>query len=128
MALENAVVEHEINKVELVADQDALLPRLETEAPPQFEQEFLYLIQQGVFQSRFAHDFLGSDSEEFDHVGVAEDQGGLVGLPFGSQRLPNLRIRQVKIESGRVHEFSLVSPMISPGSLGCLPQRRGWAR
>ena len=38
MAFEDAVVEHQINKEVVAADEQALLPRLEAEAVAQFQQ------------------------------------------------------------------------------------------
>jgi hypothetical protein len=40
-----------------VADQDALLPRLETETVAQLEQKVVQLVQKLIFEMGFAHHF-----------------------------------------------------------------------
>ena len=57
MAFENAVIEHEIHEVVAVADQDTLLPRLETETVAQLEQKVVQLVQELLFEMGFAHHF-----------------------------------------------------------------------
>ena len=46
MAAEPAVIEDEIHAVMLVADGDAKLPRLETKAGAEFEEETLHVVEQ----------------------------------------------------------------------------------
>src|SRR5205823_5280104 len=84
--LEDAVVEDQVDKEVLVADEDPLLPRLETEAASQLQQESLHPVEQGVFELRFAHHLGRLDAKKLEDVRVADHQGRAVGLGA----LPNL--------------------------------------
>ena len=77
VALEDAVVEDEIDEEMFVADEDALLPRLEAEAVAQLEEEILKTIQQGIFEVGLGHDIPGTQAEELEDVGIADDVGWL---------------------------------------------------
>ncbi len=58
-AFEDTMIENQIDEVMCVADKDALLPSLETEAVAQLQQEILQFVEQLVFQIRFAHHLFG---------------------------------------------------------------------
>lgn len=77
VALEDAVVEDEVDEEMFVSDEDAFLPGLEAEAVAQLEEEVLKAIQQGVFEVGLGHDITGTQSEELEDVGIADDVGGL---------------------------------------------------
>lgn len=53
------------------------MPGLEAETVAQLEEEVLKAIQQGVFEVGLGHDIAGTQAEEFEDVGIADDVGGL---------------------------------------------------
>ena len=69
------MVENEVDVVVLVADGDALLAGLETEAGSEFEEEGLEVIQQRLLQVLFQVVGLFSESGELQHVRVADEVG-----------------------------------------------------
>ena len=71
------MVEDEVDEEMFVSDEDAFLPGLEAEAVAQLEEEVLKAIQQGVFEVGLGHDITGTQSEELEDVGIADDVGGL---------------------------------------------------
>ncbi len=71
------MVEDQVDKEMFVANEDALLPRLEAEAVAQLEQEILKAVEQGVFQIGFRHDIPGAQTEELEDVGITDDVGRL---------------------------------------------------
>jgi hypothetical protein len=81
VAFENAMIEDQVHKAVGVADQDALLPRLETEAVAQLQQKVMQLVQERVFQIGFTHDLTGLNPEKLEDVWVANGQlwFGLIG-------------------------------------------------
>jgi hypothetical protein len=83
MALENPVIEDQVHKEMLVADEEALLPGFETEAMSHFEEKVLESIQQGVFEVRLAHDIAGAQAEELEDVRIADDLAWMEGLCLG---------------------------------------------
>ncbi len=80
MALEDAVVEHQIHEAVVVTDQDALLAGLETEAVPKLKQEFLEVVQELVLKVGLAYDLARLEPEKLEDVGVANGQRRLGGL------------------------------------------------
>ena len=76
VAFQDAVVENQIDEIVLVADQYAFLPRFETEAMTEFEQEIRQLVEQAVFERGFAHDFLWLEAEKLEDIRVANGKRG----------------------------------------------------
>ena len=68
------LVEHQIDETIHIADQDALLACLETEAVAKFEQEFLKMVQKLVFEMGLTHDLAGFEAEELEDVGIANGE------------------------------------------------------
>jgi hypothetical protein len=77
VALEDTVIEDEVDEEVFVADENALLPGLETEPVAQLEEEILKAVEQGVFEVGLGHDIPRPESEELEDVGIADDVGGL---------------------------------------------------
>jgi len=73
VALEDAMVEDEIDEEVFAADQQAFLPGFEAEAVAEFEQEVLQPVEQRVFALAFAHHFARLEAEELEDVGVADE-------------------------------------------------------
>src|SRR5580693_4165578 len=92
MAFQNSMVEDQINKAVRVADQDTLLPSLETESVAELEQEFLQLVQKLVFEMRFAHHLPRLQAEEFEDIWIADRQTGLRRLGAGVGKRGQLRL------------------------------------
>ena len=80
VAVQDAMVKHQIDKVVSIADQDSTLASFEAKPLSEFEKEFLQLIQQLVFEMRFTHDFRRPEAEEFEDVRITdgESRGCLV--------------------------------------------------
>jgi len=71
-ALEDVVVEDEIDVVVRAIDRDALLAADETEAAPEFEEEGLELIDQCLFEFGLDADRPVWKPEEFEHVRISQ--------------------------------------------------------
>ena len=50
VALEDAMIQHQVHKPVCVADEDAFLPCFNTESVTQFKEEVLELVEQGILQ------------------------------------------------------------------------------
>ena len=83
VALEDPVVEHQVNEIMPAADQDALLPGLETETMAQLEEKILELVEQCVLQVRFPHHLFGLEPEKLENVGLADRELGFFFLRAG---------------------------------------------
>src|SRR4051794_7719897 len=83
VALEDAMVEHQIDEAVLVADQDALLASFEAEAVPQFQKEFLEMVEKLLFEVRFANNLAWFQAQELEDVRVAHGEGRRSGLGLG---------------------------------------------
>ena len=70
-----AVIENEIDIIVLVADRDALLPGFEAEPGAEFEQKTLQVIEQSAFEIGLAVMGFLRQSDEFKHVGIADQIG-----------------------------------------------------
>ena len=84
VAFENAVIEHQVDKEMLVADQDAFLASFKAEAMTEFQQEVLQLVDELLLQMRFAHHLGRLQTEELENVRIANVQrrvlfGRLIG-------------------------------------------------
>src|SRR6478736_5503727 len=90
VALQDAVVEDEVDEAVRVADQDALLPSFEAEAVTKLEQELLQLVEQCVFQVRFGHHLLGLHAQEFEDVWITNAERGGRRFSAGSRELGQL--------------------------------------
>ena len=78
VALQNGVIEDEVN-VEVVAiEGESLLAGEEGKAATEFEQEGLELGNEGVFKIGFDEFFRFRETEEFDDDGILEDIGRLL--------------------------------------------------
>lgn len=73
VAAQAAVVENEIDAVVLVADGDAKLPRLETEAGAEFEKETLHVIEERGFEIVLRVGGPVGEAGEFEDVGIADE-------------------------------------------------------
>jgi len=76
------MIKDRIDKVVGIADKNAFLPGLKTEAVPQFQEKFLQFVEQLIFQVRFAHNFFGFQAEKFEDVRISDGKGRSGG--FGS--------------------------------------------
>src|SRR5262249_9180963 len=105
MALQDAMVEDQIDEAVRVADQDPLLPGLEAEAVTELEQEILQTVQELVLEMRLAHHLPGLQSEELEDVRIANGLVRLVrlGAGEGESRQLHLVARQggtLEVERG----------------------------
>ena len=80
VALEHAVVKHEIDEEVFAANENALLPGFEAEAVAHFQEKILKAIKQRVFEVGLAHGVLGAQAEELEDVGIADDPSGIEGF------------------------------------------------
>ncbi len=84
MAAQPPMVEDEIDAVVLVADRDAKLARLETEARAEFEEEGLHVVEQRGFEIAFRVGGTVRESGEFEDIRIADEvldgRGRLGGL------------------------------------------------
>ena len=85
VALEHAVVKHEIDEEVFASNEDAFLPGFEAEAVTHFQEKLLKAIKQRVFEVGLAHGLLGAEAEELEDVGIADDLSGsqCVGRSLG---------------------------------------------
>ena len=74
VALEDAVIKDEVDEEMITTDQDTALPRFETESTTEFEQDFFQPIEEGALESGFIHHLLGMNTQELEHVGIADRQ------------------------------------------------------
>lgn len=80
VALEDAVVEDEVDEEVVVADEESLLAGFEAEAVAEFEEEGLEVIEEGGFEFLLLDGEVGREAEEFEGVEVlGEMAGGLRG-------------------------------------------------
>ena len=88
MALENALIEDEVHEAACLADDNPLLPRLETETMAQFQEKILQLVEQGILQVGFAHGLLWPKAEKLENIRVtnSEFRLGLFGGAVGQRR------------------------------------------
>jgi hypothetical protein len=77
VALEDAVIEDEVDEEVFIANENALLTGLEADAVAQLEEEILKPVEQGIFEVGLGHDIPRAESEELEDVGIANDVGGL---------------------------------------------------
>ena len=73
------MVEHQIDEAVLVADQDALLASFEAEAVPEFQEEFLEMVEKLLFEVRFANDLARFQAQELEDVRVAHGERRAAG-------------------------------------------------
>lgn len=65
-ALQEVVVEDEIDAEFVVLEDEAFLPRDKTEAAPEFEQEGLEVVHDGLLQLRLMKAWTGGQAEELE--------------------------------------------------------------
>ena len=80
MALQDTMVEDQVDETVRIADEDAFLARLEAETVAEFDQECLQLVELRVFEMRLSHRFLRTEAQELEHVGVSNAELGLGGF------------------------------------------------
>jgi hypothetical protein len=76
MAFKDAMVENEIHKASGFSYDDALLPGFETKPIAQFQQEFMQVVQEGIFKPGFAYRLAGFEPKKFKDVGIADGELG----------------------------------------------------
>jgi hypothetical protein len=105
MALEDAVIEDQIDEAAGLADDDALLPSFEAEAVAELHQERVEVVEERVFEVGFADSVLRPEAEELEDVGIADRELGLglfgrrVGQP-GELGLVGGERRALEVERG----------------------------
>lgn len=72
IAFENAVIENQVDEIMGVADQAALLPRLETEVVTQLNEAIAQLAQELIFEMGFAHGLLRFQARKLEHIRVMD--------------------------------------------------------
>ena len=83
-ALEQAIVENEINLVFVVFDEESLLTSNEGEAITEFQKEFLQMGNQCVFQIALILVGLLLQAKEFQVHGVFDNLRGRFGCPLAT--------------------------------------------
>jgi hypothetical protein len=87
VAFEDAVIEYQVYEAVVAANENALLPRLETEAVTEFEKEFLEFVEQNVLQISLSHNVLWLEAQKLEDVGVAHGEPWLYLLRGGMGNL-----------------------------------------
>jgi hypothetical protein len=90
MAFEPAVIEDQVDKGVIVANQDALLAGLEAEAMAKLEQELLQMVEKLVLEVRLTHHLARFETKKFNDVGITNRQCWFKGLRFVSSELGEL--------------------------------------
>ena len=75
MAFQDAMIKYEINAVVAIVKGNTALPRLKTEASAGFQQEFLQVGDDGLFEISFCVRRFLFQSEEFQYVRVSNKIG-----------------------------------------------------
>lgn len=83
--MEDAIVEHEVGIVVFIIDDDTFLARLKAEPFAKFKNEFLYVVNQGIFQIMLIHNFLRFQPEKLECERIVNLQLVAVMPLYGGQ-------------------------------------------